>query len=139
MDKSERNFWITAGVSLAFIGLLSFAITFAIRSWQIDRYVDEQLKAAVDGVEETDSPDIAAMKIGYGGKTYTIDEFLRLDEIPVIVDILIMESDGSISNRQSYVSCAVDGSEEIRYVDGVYGRLIIPMKYSERLVDEDAG
>lgn len=138
MDSKDKRFWGFAAIFLVVVGILTWAITYGIRTWQINQDI-EHLGNAVMTQSSEEPVGIKALKVGYEGKTYTIDEFLSLDEIPVIVDVLIMDAEGSMSNRQAYVSCAADGSDEVRYVDGVYGRLIIPMKYSERLVDENAG
>lgn len=117
-------------IGLVVLGVLAFVITFCIRSWQIDNEVTH-LQGAVQVEPEEPGVDISAMKIGYDGKTYTLDEFVELDEIPVVVDILIMQEDGTMSNKQAYVSYAADSTDGIQYIDGVYGRLILPMAYNK--------
>ena len=126
----KDKFYIKAAIGLAILGVVIFIVTYNIRSRQIDDYI-EHMTGAVDNVEDDDVIDITAIKVGYEGKTYTLDEFVELDELPVIVDILIMQSDGTMSNKPAYVSFAVDGSEEIEYIDGSYGRLILPEKYNK--------
>lgn len=117
-------------IGLILLGLVSFVITFCIRSWQIDNEV-KNLTGAVQIETEEPSIDISALKVGYDGKTYTLDEFVELDEIPVVVDILIMQADGTLDNKQAYVSFADDSTDSIQYIDGVYGRLILPMEYNK--------
>ena len=117
-------------IGLILLGAVTFAITFGIRCWQIDREV-ERLTVVVGEVEEEPVVDISAMKIGYDGKTYTLDEFVELDEIPVVVDVLIMNADGELSYKSAYVSFDVEDTESIQYIDGVYGRLILPARYNK--------
>lgn len=124
-------------IGLVVLGVLAFAITFCIRSWQLDQYASG-MGNAVEDVAEEDSVDIAAIKVGYDGKTYTLDEFVELEELPVVVDILIMQADGTLANKPAYVSYATDDSDSIQYVDGAYGRLILPARYNKGVV-ENAG
>ena len=137
--NSEKGFWIMALSVLAAIGIATFVITYFIRSAQIDNEVANVGSAVGDLQTSSPGVDIAALKVGYDHKTYTLDEFVELDEIPVVVDILIMQENGVMSNKQAYVSCATDDTDEIHYVDGVYGRLILPKKYSDKVVDGNAG
>ena len=117
-------------IGLVILGVLVFAITYCIRSAQLDDYA-ESLGNAVYDTEEDESVDISAIKVGYEGKTYTLDEFVDLEEIPVVVDILIAQSDGMMANKPAYVSYALDDTDSITYVDGAYGRLILPAKYNK--------
>lgn len=120
-------------VAIALFGVVVFAATFAIRSWQIDRFT-ENLRNAVSDIEVQEEPfDITLLKVGYAGATYTLPEFIMLDDIPTVVDILIMQDNGVMETKPAYVSYATSPEEkDIRYVDGVYGRLILPMEYSRR-------
>ena len=49
----------------------------------------------------------------------------------MVVDILIAQSDGMMANKPAYVSYALDDTDSITYVDGAYGRLILPAKYNK--------
>lgn len=138
MESKDKQFWGFAAIFLVVVGVLTWAVTYGIRTWQINQEM-ENLGNAVMTQPSEEPIDIKALKVGYEGKTYTLDEFVELDEIPIVVDILIMEDDGTMSSRQAYVSCGVDGSDEIQYVDGVYGRLILPMKYSEKVAEGNVG
>lgn len=130
MKDDNSKFYLKAIVGLALLGVLVFAVTFFVRSKQLDNYV-ENLSGAVDDTEPEEEFDITALKVGFEGETYTLDEFVLLDEIPVVIDVLIMQSDGTLDNKPAYVSFAVDDTESIQYVDGEYGRLILPMKYNK--------
>lgn len=130
MKDENSKFYLKAIIGLAVLGALVFAVTFVVRSRQLDNYVDN-LHGAVDDTEPEEEFDITALKVGYDGKTYTLDEFVALDEIPVVVDVLIMQSDGTMDNKPAYVSFAVDDEDSIKYVDGAYGRLILPEKYNK--------
>lgn len=127
MDRKN----IRVAIALVVLGALTFLVTYGIRSWQIDRYV-EQLTGAVDSRdEEEDSFDITALKIGYDGKTYTLTEFVELDEIPVVIDVLIMQDNGELASKSAYVSYSTEDTDDIQYIDGPYGRLILPSKYNK--------
>lgn len=139
MEEKKDRFWPITIISLLILGAITFGVTFGIRTWQLNRYEEELFNAVDSSEEDSDTIDISAIKVGYEGQTYTLDEFVELDEIPVIVDILIMDADGELSNKQAYVSCSVDNSDMIQYIDGVYGRLIIPSRYSGKVADGDVG
>lgn len=116
---------------LVILGVVAFLITFGIRSWQLDRSVEGMGNAVSDLTESAESIDITAIKVGYSGKTYTLDEFVELDEIPTVIDILIMQEGGTMDSKPAYVSYATDSTDSIQYVDGAYGRLILPAKYNK--------
>lgn len=118
-------------IGLLVLGVLAFCITYCIRSIQLDRDVEGMGNAVSDLVEETEFVDITAIKVGYEGKTYTLDEFVELDDIPVVVDILIMQEGGTLDSKPAYVSYATDDTDSIQYLDGAYGRLILPSKYNK--------
>lgn len=115
---------------LVVLGLCAFVITYCFRSWQLENYM-ESLGNAVDSVEEEPEFDITALKIGFSGSTYTLDEFVALEEIPVVVDVLIMQDNGELVNKPAYVSYDTEDSDDIQYIDGQYGRLILPAKYNK--------
>lgn len=138
MKEEDGRFWFGAMTVIVVIGIVVFAATYMIRSWQIEQ-LNSSMRAAVDIVEEPEPIDISTIMVGYEGATYTLDEFVELDEIPVIVDVLIMQDDGTGSMKQAYVSLGVDDSDTIQYIDGVYGRLILPEKYSGKVADSYAG
>lgn len=119
------------GIGLVILGIIAFVIAYGIRSVQLEYYADSLDNAVSDSEEEEAGVDISAIKVGYEGETYTLEEFVLLEEIPTVVDILIMQADGTMDNKQAYVSYAVDDSASIQYVDGVYGRLILPAQYGE--------
>lgn len=113
-----------------------FVGTYCLRTKQLDDYVNS-LEAADSSSNVTESTEMLALdmiKIGIDGKTYTIPELAGLDEIPTIVDVIIMYEDGSLGSKQAYVSYANDDSiTDAEYIDGDYGRLILPksMRHKE--------
>lgn len=117
-------------LGLVLLGAAVFAITFGITCLKLDAEV-ENLGNAMELTEPEESVDISAIKIGFDGNTYTLTEFAELEEKPVVVDVLIMEQDGTMSKKQAYVSFDTDDSESIQYIDGAYGRLILPKHYNK--------
>lgn len=133
-EEHERK---CAGVLVVWLLICTFIVicvgifigVYTLRTKQLDNYVSS-LEAA-DGsstvTESTEMPDLDMIKIGIDGKTYTIPELATLDKIPTIVDVIIMYKDGSLGSKQAYVSYANDDSvTEAEYIDGDYGRLILP-------------
>lgn len=111
---------ICAGI---FIGV------YVLRTQQLDNYVNglEAADGSSSVTESTEMPALDMIKIGIDGKTYTIPELATLDEIPTIVDVIIMYEDGSLGSKQAYISYSNDDSvTEAEYIDGDYGRLILP-------------
>lgn len=106
-----------------------FIGVYVLRTQQLDDYVNglEAADGSSSVTESTEMPALDMIKIGIDGKTYTIPELATLDEIPTIVDVIIMYEDGSLGSKQAYISYANDDSvTEAEYIDGDYGRLILP-------------
>lgn len=115
----------------AFIAVCAgiFIGVYVLRTQQLDDYVNglEAADGSSSVTESTEMPDLDMIKIGIDGKTYTIPELAKLDEIPTVVDVIIMYEDGSLGSKQAYISYSNDDSvTEAEYIDGDYGRLILP-------------
>lgn len=123
-------FFIALTIFIIICGVIWFAV-YTFRSHQIDAYVaDLDVAVSDDELEAEEVVDISLVKVVVDEKTYTIPEFLELDEIPTVVDVMIMYSDSDVQTKSAYVSY-VDDSEDVEYIDGTYGRLLVPQEYNK--------
>lgn len=130
-DRKGAGVLIVWLLVCAFIAVCAgiFIGVYVLRTQQLDDYVNglEAADGSSSVTESTEMPALDMIKIGIDGKTYTIPELAKLDEIPTVVDVIIMYEDGSLGSKQAYISYANDDSvTEAEYIDGDYGRLILP-------------
>ena len=78
----------------AFIAVCAgiFIGVYVLRTQQLDDYVNglEAADGSSSVTESTEMPALDMVKIGIDGKTYTIPELATLDEIPTVVDVIII-------------------------------------------------
>ena len=129
--KQNNKFWLVCIGVVVLVGLITFGITYAIRSKQID----EEFRQAFDGsiVEEVDNHQIVGYTITYNDKEYK-DAVLLIGEIkePVTLKIRIQYQNGDIVDKEAYVSFNPDKSITTPDLkDGDYVQIILPSLEAE--------
>ena len=127
INKYKPSF-VVIGVVL-FLGFLVgiWFATYTIRSKQIDSEVDAIIAAQGEAVEVVEETVVKGVKVYIDDNSYTLPELQNLDELPTIVDIVVMYEDNNMKSKQAYISYSDDDSiTDIEYLDNEYGRIILP-------------
>ena len=108
------------GMILVCLVLLWF-IVYSLRSNFIEQEVNE-LQAVVS---EDTTDDVS--KVGYiiDNYEYTQYELIEIAGIPTVMDVHVYYNDGSDMIKSAY-TCYSDTVSTVTYVDGTYGKIILP-------------
>lgn len=125
-DRQYRlNYYRRVVIIVSCIALLVtlFVGVYEFRQNQIDKEVND-MQMAVEVTENEEIKEINTVNVKVGNSMYSLEDFVKLDEIPTTVDVLVIYEDESTVEKPAYVS--YDDVENVEYLDNVYGRIIIP-------------
>lgn len=121
MNKKEK---IIIAIVFVLVGVISFGVTYIIRSKQID----EEFANAFQSNENL--PEITSYTIYLDdNEYYNIAQLIGVVEEPVTLDMKVTYSDGTTIDRQGYVSFNTDNTVYEAYMkDGDYIQIVLPDK-----------
>lgn len=125
-DKQYSSNYYSRAVIIVFCIVLLvtlFVGVYEFRQNQIDKEVND-MQTAVEVTENEEIEEIDTVSIKIDKSVYSLEDFVKLNEIPATVDVVISYKDGSTVEKPAYVS--YDDVENVEYLDNVYGRIIIP-------------
>lgn len=103
----------------------TYGIVYSIRSAQIDKQVEAMQPADTDTiVDAVITEEIISVRVVIDGESCGLDEFVKLEEIPTVVDVVVYYADDNVVEKPAYISYG--DAEDVEYVDNVYGRIILP-------------
>lgn len=111
---------ILLSIFVIFLAIL-WIIVYNIRLFQIEKAI-KNMNYASEFTEEQNN--IKIVKVLIDDETYTVNEFTERDNIPTVVDVMVLYDNGEVETKSAYVS--YDDIDDAIYEDGAHGRLILP-------------
>lgn len=102
-----------------------WGVVYNIRSLQLDKQVEAMQPADTNTITGTvEMEEITTVRVVIDGEACSLKEFVELEEIPSVVDVVVYYTDENVVEKPAYISYA--DVEDVEYIDNVYGRIILP-------------
>lgn len=112
-------------VMVVVIILAIWGVVYSIRSAQIDKQIEAMQPADTNAtVEAVVTEEITIVRVVVDGESCSLKEFIELEEIPSVVDVVVYYADDNVVEKPAYISYG--DIEDVEYIDNVYGRIILP-------------